>query len=186
MTAGERARSTSQGSSAKNTNGRRFFGIPMTIALGKSSWLVMKCQHETLQWGALAPPRPSRSTLSSQLRSGHQPSWPSQFVTGGRRISLLRTERDSAAMQYHDSRPLELPSWQKSSPYKLICIRESGQAIVHSLCSGIFQGQAGVECQDDDPPSLCSPSPQLQALNHNHGRVRGSDPLVAAPSQTSS
>lgn len=24
---------------------------PMTIALGKASWLVMKCQHETLQWG---------------------------------------------------------------------------------------------------------------------------------------
>lgn len=47
-------------------------------------------------------------------------------------------------------------------------------------------GRGWVPGWQPPPPSLHCPSPRLQDLNGNHGRVRGSDPLVAVPSQTSS
>lgn len=88
-------------------------------------------------------------------------------------------------MHYHDSRPLELPSWPKSSPYKLICIRESGQAIINSCVLESFRAWPGLSARMMTPytPFSFPPPPDM---NDNHRRVRGSDPLVAVPSQTSS
>lgn len=134
----------------------------MTIALGKCSWLVMKCQHETLQWGPLEPIKAIAIHIEQSAAQWAQAKlaksvccWrPPDFTS-----TMVMAERDSAARQEHDSRPLELPSWQTTSLYKLICFGDSAQAIVDSHVLECLRVRPGLRAGRSATPSLFYPRP---------------------------
>lgn len=138
----------------------------MTIALGKCSWLVMKCQHETLQWGPLEPIKAIAIHIEQSAAQWAQAKlaksvccWRPPELTS----TMVMAERDSAARQEHDSRPPELANWQTMTLYKLICFGDSAQAIVDSCVLVCLRVRPGLRAGRSVTPSRsCSPSPYLQ------------------------
>lgn len=126
----------------------------MTIALGKSSFVVMKCQHETLQWGPLEHIQAIAIHTEQSAAQWARAKLAKSVCAGGRRSSFLATEGDAAAMQYHDSGPSELPSWQRTCLYKLIICIEDKQLSILVFWNLTGSGRACVPGRQ--PPSLIS------------------------------
>lgn len=140
----------------------------MTIALGKCSWLVMECQHETLQWGPLEPIKAiaihieqSAAQWAQAKRAKSVCCWrPPEFTS-----TMVMAEGDSAARQEHDSRPLELANWQRTSWISLSALgtrHKQLSTVVFWNVSGSGQGcvPGGVS-----PPPGPAPLPIPPRLN---------------------